>query len=85
MARLSSLMRQRSWKIPSAWLRVLTKTSVVLCALISRVDFGQGVARRMAGPGQALGGVEHVDIGCGAAFGNDEIGAAQLSRRAAAP
>ena len=26
--RLSSLMRQRSWKMTSAWLRVLTKTSV---------------------------------------------------------
>ena len=33
--RLSSLMCHSAWKIISAWLRVLTNTSVILCCLIS--------------------------------------------------
>jgi hypothetical protein len=33
--RLSSFIRQSCWKIDSAWLRVLTKISVVLWRLIS--------------------------------------------------
>ena len=60
--------------MPSAWLRVLTKTSVVWCALMSRRTSAERVARGVAGPWQALAGVEHRDIGRGATFGDDEIG-----------
>ena len=48
------------------------------------VDFAERVARRMAGPRQALAGVEHGDVRRGAAFADDEIGA-RSRRRAAAP
>src|SRR5580704_9605711 len=72
MARLSSLMCQRSWNMPSAWLRVLTNTSAV--RLDERIDFAQRITRRMAGPRHALTALEHGDIGRGAGFGDDEIG-----------
>ena len=61
--------------MPSAWLRVLTKTSVVRCALISAIKLAERVARGMAGPGQPLVAVEHRDIRRGAALGKNQIGA----------
>ena len=48
-------------------------------ALDQAVDFAERMARRMAGPGQLLGRVEHGDVGRGAGFGEHEIG----QRRAA--
>ena len=74
-------MRQSSWKMISAWLRVLTKTSVVLCALDQLVDLAERVAGGVAGPGQPLGGVEHGDVGRGAAVGDDEVGERMRRRR----
>ena len=70
----SSLMRHSSWKMLSAWLRVLTKTSVGLVALDQLVDLAERVMRRMPGPGQPLGGVEHGHVRRRAAFGHHQIG-----------
>ena len=78
-------MRHSSWKIISAWLRVLTNTSVVLWLLDQLVDLAERVARRMAGPGQTLGGVEHGDVRLRAAVGDDEIGERRAALPAAAP
>ena len=55
-----------------------------LVALDQRVDLAERMARRVAGPGQPLGGVEHGDVGRGAGFGEHEIGRAGR-RRPAAP
>ena len=70
--------------MPSAWLRVLTKTSVVRCALMSSINLAERVARRMAGPRHALAAVEHGDVGRGAGVGDDQVGA-RHRRCAAAP
>ena len=67
IGRPSVLIRHSSWKISSAWLRVLTKSSAILCAAIGLVDVGDGIARRMARPGHALVGFEDGDLGLGAA------------------
>ena len=67
-------MRQRSWNSISAWLRVLTNTSVVLLRLDQFVDFRERVAGRVAGPGQALARVQHLDDGRGGAAGDDDVG-----------
>jgi hypothetical protein len=45
-----------------------------LVALDQRIDFAECVARRMAGPRELLGGVEHADVGGGAGFGQHQIG-----------
>ena len=49
-AAMSSLIRQSSWNSSSAWLRVLTKSSVVRCSLHRVVDLGNGIARRCGLP-----------------------------------
>ena len=46
----------------SAWLRVLTNTSVVLWLLDQPVDFRDRVSRAVSGPRQALSGIEHGDV-----------------------
>ncbi len=56
-----------------------------LVLLDQLVDLREGVARRMAGPGQVFAGRQHGDIGLGAAVGDDEIGAAACRLPAAAP
>ena len=45
------------------------------------VDRRERVARGMAGPGQALAGLQHGDLRLGAAVGDDEIGARLAVRR----
>ena len=47
------------------------------------IHFAERVARRMAGPGQPLARIQHADVGRGAAFGDDQIGARSRSRAAA--
>ena len=67
IGRLSSLTAHRSWKISSARLRVLQKTSVVLCRSISRITFARRPAPAMAGPGDVLVLGQHDrDLGLGA-------------------
>ncbi len=67
-------MPHSSWKMLSAWLRVLTKTSVVLWLLDQAVDFVDGVMRRVPGPGQPLGGIEHTHVGRGAGVRQHKVG-----------
>jgi len=45
-----------------------------LVALDQIVDFAERVARGMAGPRQALAGVEHLDDGRRRAAGDDDVG-----------
>jgi len=47
------------------------------------IDFTQRIARRMAGPRDALAAFQHGDIGRGAGFGDDEIGQRGTARAAA--
>ena len=78
-------MRQSSWNSISAWLRVLTKTSVVLFALDQLVDFVERMARGVAGPGQPLARVQHLHDRRRGAAGHDDVGGGALALAAAAP
>ena len=49
------------------------------------VDVGEGVARRMAGPGQVLARLQHGHVRRGAGLRDDEVGAARCRPAAAAP
>ena len=50
-------------------------------ALDQRVDFAERMARRVARPGQMLGGVEHDDDGRGPRFRDDQLGVRLSARR----
>ncbi len=52
-----------------------------LVRLDERVDFTERMARRVAGPGQVLGRVEHRDIGLRTGLRHDEIGKRPAPRR----
>ncbi len=52
-----------------------------LVLLDQLVDLRKRVARRMAGPGQILAGLQHGDVRLGAAVGHDEIGMARAMLR----
>ena len=67
-------MRQKSWNSISAWLRVLTKISVVLLRLISSYISPSAWRAVWPGPRQALLGVEHLDDRRRRAAGHDDVG-----------
>ena len=58
----------------SACMRVLTKTSVVLCCADEVVDRRHRQGRRVARERQRLVDLEHADVGLRAALDDDEIG-----------
>ena len=69
----ASLTAHRSWKISSARLRVLQKTSVVLCRSISRITFCAAQRPAMARPGDLLVLGQHDrDLGLGARIALDQ-------------
>ena len=78
-------MPHSSWKIDLGLAARVDEDQRRLVPLDQLVDFAERVARRMPGPGQPLGGVEHGDVGRGAGFGDHEIGQRARRRAAAAP
>ena len=70
----SSLRSQSAWNTASACMRVLTKTSVVLCCADEAVDRRHRLHGEVARHRQRLVDREHVDIGPGAALDDEEIG-----------
>ena len=68
----SLLIRHSSWKIISAWLRVLTKSSAMSVGADRVVDVGERIAGGVAGPRHALLGLQDGDVRLGAAGDGDE-------------
>ena len=70
----SSLRSQSAWNTASACMRVLTKTSVVLCCADEAVDRRHRLHGEVARHRQRLVDREHVDVGPRAALDDEEIG-----------
>ena len=74
IGRFWSLTAHRSWKISSARLRVLQKTSVVLCRSISRITFAAAQRPAMPGPGDFLVLGQHDrNVGLGAGIADHDL------------